>query len=66
MLHIRYNLKDLREKANLSIRELANLTEISSSQLSRIERNESNPTLLTAVIICDALNVKLEKFYEIK
>lgn len=66
MLHIRYNLKDLREKANLNLRELANLTEISSSQLSRIERNESHPTLLTAVIICDALKVELEKFYEIK
>lgn len=59
-------LREVREEKNISLRKLADLTGISSSQLSKIERQESEPTISTLVRIALALKIDIQKLYKIK
>ncbi len=59
-------LREVREEKNISLRRLAELTGISASQLSKIERQESEPTISTLVRIALALKIDIQKLYKIK
>ena len=56
-------LKGLRVDNNLSISELAELSGISASAISRIERGQREPLFSTVVEIVNSLNAG-EIFYE--
>ncbi len=58
------NVKILRNKYGLSLVELADLSGISFSMLSKIEREEKNPTLNVAVRIARALKTSLSDLVE--
>lgn len=50
-------LKILRTARKLSVRKLALEADMDWSQVHRIEKGESNPTLTTIMILADALQV---------
>lgn len=64
-MHIRILLKQIRQAKNITLRELAEITKISKTHLNSIEKGEKMPSLLIAVTIAQALNVKLEELYEV-
>lgn len=51
------NLKKIRKSKKLSIRKLALEADMDFSQIHRIEKGESNPTLTTIFVLADALQV---------
>ena len=54
-------LKRLRRKKNLSLEELAQLSGVSRSMLSQIERDTTNPTVATLWRITTALGVSIDE-----
>jgi transcriptional regulator with XRE-family HTH domain len=50
-------LKDLRKSKGLTLKELANKTNLSISFISDIEHNRSNPSISTLKIICNILDI---------
>jgi len=59
LMHIGQNIRDLREKKNISQQDLAAVCNFEKSNMSRIEAGRSNLTIGTLLKICEALNVKL-------
>lgn len=59
-------LREIREDKSISLRKLSELTNISVSQLSKIERNESEPTISTLIRISLALKTDIKNLYKIK
>lgn len=53
-------LRDLRKEKDLSQEKLANLSNVTINQISRIERGEINPTLSTLGVIAAAMEVSLK------
>jgi len=53
-----------RQMANLSLRQLSALTEISNPYLSQIERGLHEPSIRVLKSIADALNVSAEILFE--
>lgn len=53
------SLKAIRQEKKMSLQELANLSGVSKSMLSKVERREKNPTLQVAANIAEALGVTL-------
>lgn len=45
--------------------DLSRMTGISKSHLNYIEKNEKEPSLSMAIIIAQALNIKIEDLYRI-
>jgi transcriptional regulator with XRE-family HTH domain len=56
-------IKELRVEKGFSQEELANEADIPLSQIGRIERGETNPTVSTIYVICKALEIKLPDFF---
>ena len=59
-------VRKLRLDNNLSQEDLANEADIPISQIGRIERGETNPTISTLHVIASALNVELKLLVDIK
>ena len=57
-------LKDLRKSKGLTLKELANKTNLSISFISDIEHNRSNPSISTLKILCNALDVPITYLLE--
>ncbi len=57
-------LKKMRQNHKLSLQVLADKTGVSKSMLSKIERNEKNPTLQIAARIAEGLGVSLSSMLE--
>lgn len=55
-------LKDIRNKRNLSLDEVAKLTGVSKAMLGQIERGQSNPTVSTLWKIATGLKVPFSFF----
>lgn len=55
-------IKTLRENSGISLRKLAELSNIAPSHLSYIESNKTNPTIEKLASICKALNISLVQF----
>ena len=58
------NLKKIREERKLSLQELTDKTGVSKSMLSKIEREEKNPTLQIAAQIAEGLRLSLSSMLE--
>lgn len=53
------NLREIRRDKNISLEELANISDVSKLTLVKIERGEANPTLNILWKICRGLNIPL-------
>ena len=61
---IKIKLKEVRQKKNITIRQLAVMSGISKSQIADIENEKSIPTLYSLCKLAVALHVAPEKLYE--
>lgn len=59
MSQIGNNVRRLREKRMLTVRELAKRAGVSHSMISRIERGEQSPSAAKLLLIANALNTDL-------
>lgn len=57
-------VQEKRKQMGLSIRQLAQLSGISKSQIAAIEAGSSMPTILTLCRLADAMHVNTEELYE--
>lgn len=53
------HLENLREAKGLSLRQLADIADVDFSQIHRIEKGKSNPSLTMVVRLADGLEVTL-------
>ena len=53
-------IREQRKRANLSLRQLAELTSLSNPYLSQLERGLHQPSIRVLKLISDALNVSAE------
>jgi transcriptional regulator with XRE-family HTH domain len=58
------NLKKLREGKGFSQEELANLSEVSLPQMTRIERGVINPTICTIKSLANGLDVEMSLMFQ--
>lgn len=63
-MNVGKRLKELREKAGLTVNKLANMAGISQSYLRDVELGNKNPTVETLSYFCDALNISLKSFFD--
>ncbi|MDM1047722.1 helix-turn-helix domain-containing protein [Sphingobacterium hotanense] len=59
------NLRSIRESKEMSQEEFSSFCDIDTRQLGRIERGESNSTILTVKKIADKLNLPIKELFEI-
>lgn len=59
-------IQKLRKKQGLSQLDLANEADVPLSQIGRIERGETNPTISTLFVIASALKVDLKTLIDLK
>ncbi len=57
-------IRSIRIELDLSQEQLANEADIPLSQIGRIERGETNPTISTLFVIAEALNVSLINLFD--
>lgn len=62
-IDISKNITEYRKSKNMNIKELANLTGVTSSLLSQIEKGTANPSINTLKQISNALDVPLFNFF---
>ena len=58
-------IRDVRENKNIKLDKLAELSGISKGTLSKIERNEQQPKLITMLLIAKALKCNITELYKI-
>ena len=63
---IRFNIKQIRKKHKLTLKQLASKTGISTSQLSDVENNNKMPSFLYIVLISRALKININDLYSIE
>ncbi len=59
------NLKRVRKSKKLSLRKLSDLADVDFSQIHRIEKGESNPSITMVIALAKALEVRPSKLVEI-
>lgn len=64
-MRIEILLRDVRKRKILTLEELAKMTKMSKGHLSRIERQETEPTISTLVRLALALHVDVSELYKI-
>lgn len=57
-------VNEIRKKNNMTLQKLSELSKVSVSMLSQIEREEKNPTIQVACQIAEALNTTLSALLE--
>lgn len=57
------NLKKLRDRKGYSQEELANLSEVSLAQMTRIERGAINPTICTIKALAKGLGIEMSQMF---
>lgn len=62
-INIGDKISQIRKNKNLSIRKLAELSNVTASMLSQIERGNANPSVNSLKSIASALNVPLFTFF---
>ncbi len=62
---IRYNIKKLRQKLELTQQELADMVGVSKQYISDLESNNRNKHLTIAILgrIADATGIEISKFF---
>jgi transcriptional regulator with XRE-family HTH domain len=56
-------IKDLREKANISQKDLAYTADLDRSYIASIENGQRNVSIINIEKICIALNISLKEFF---
>lgn len=51
------HLESIRKTKNLSLRKLADIADVDFSQIHRIEKGQSNPTLTMLLALAEALDI---------
>lgn len=62
--YMKLKIREIRKLKGITIIELAKLTGISKSKISRIERNEDSPTMDHMEFFAIVLNVKINDLFE--
>lgn len=62
-INIGTKIREYRTQKGLSIKQLADMTDLSSSMLSQIERDLANPSINTLRVIANALEVAMFQFF---
>ena len=55
------HLEGIRKRKDLSLRKLADIADVDFSQIHRIEKGESNPSLTMLLALAEALNVSINE-----
>lgn len=58
-MHFGSNVRKIRQEKGLSLKELATLSQVSFSMLSKVERGQKTPTIRVAIQIANALEISL-------
>lgn len=58
------HLKQLRDSKNISLRVLEQLSDVDYSQIHRIEKGETAPSLITLVAISTGLKITLKELID--
>ena len=64
-MRIEYKIREVRESKNITLTRLSEMTKITKSHLSNIERGEKEPTLSILIRIALALKVDEKELYKI-
>jgi len=64
-MHIEYKIREIRESKNITLTRLSEMTKITKSHLSNIERGEKEPTLSILIRIALALKVDEKELYKV-
>ena len=59
-------VRKIRQREGISMRKLALQAEMEYSQLSKIERGVTNPTVSTIYALADALNIPVKDLFDFK
>jgi len=59
-------IRELRKSKNLSQADLSHEADIPLSQIGRLERGETNPTISTLYVLAQALKVELKDLIDVK
>lgn len=59
-----FKLRQIRNEKNISIEELANRSDMTYSQVSRIELGKINTTCYTLYVLSKVLDVHITAFFE--
>lgn len=62
-VHVGNNVRQIRNEKSLSIEELANRSEMTYSQVSRIELGKINTTCYTLYVLSKILDVHVTEFF---
>lgn len=65
-MKIKIKIRDIRKRKNITLRELAEKTNISKSHLNYIEREIKEPTLSILIRVALALEVHESELYEVE
>lgn len=58
------HLEKIRKEKKLSLRKLADIADVDFSQIHRIEKGESNPTLTMILTLAEALEVSVQELFD--
>lgn len=59
------NIRRLRAERGWTLREMESMCDVSNGHLSLLEQGKANPSLITALHICDALGVSIIEMMEV-
>lgn len=65
-IEIEYHVFQLRHERNLSVRELADKSGVSKTQINDIENGRGNPTVYALCLLSLALNVSPYELFSLK
>ena len=64
-MRIEILIREIREKKNIRLEDLAKKAGIAKGTLSKIERQEQEPKLSTMILIARALKVEIKELYKV-
>lgn len=62
-MYIDCKLREVRQAHRLTLRQLSDLTTVSRSDLSRIERGETDPRVSTALLLADTFKCSVNDLF---
>lgn len=62
---VKYKIQEIREIKKMSLRDLAELSGVSHTHISNIEKGKKHPTIYTLGLLAYALEVDIEELYAV-
>ena len=62
--HFGEHIKNIREQKGITAMELAQRIDIERSQISRIENGKANPSVISLLVICKALDISFQELFD--